>query len=217
VAAETLRHALNVLATIAPDWLRSQAPSEWIERYAARPSEYRLPKAEDKRIAWAEQIGVDGRLLLTALYANSAPPDLRSLPAVETLRQVWVQNFMVQDGRVVWRENNNAQPTGRYIGSPHDPDARYSVKRETRWTDNKVHLTETCDDERPNLITNVETTSAAVADDAVTEQIHAHLAERQLLPGKHIADTGFVNSELLVSGRKTYGIELIGPTRGDNH
>jgi transposase len=217
VAAETLRHALNVLATIAPDWLRSQAPSEWVERYAARPSEYRLPKAEDKRIAWAEQIGVDGMLLLTALYANSAPPDLRTLPAVETLRQVWVQNFMVNDGRVVWRENHNAPPSGRYIGSPYDPDARYSVKRETRWTGYKVHLTETCDDERPNLITNVETTSAAVADDAVTEQIHAHLAERQLLPDKHIADTGFVNSELFVSGRQTYGIELIGPTRGDNH
>jgi hypothetical protein len=55
-----------------------------------------------------------------------------------------------------------------------------------------------------------------VADDAVTECIHAHLAARQLLPEKHIADTGFVNSELFVSGRKTYGIELIGPTRGDN-
>ena len=91
------------------------------------------------------------------------------------------------------------------------------MKRETRWTGYKVHLTETCDEEGPNLITNVETTTAAAADDAVTEQIHAHLAERQLLPDKHIADTGFVNSELFVSGRKTYGIELIGPTRGDNH
>ena len=39
--------------------------------------------------------------LLTAFHANSAPPDLRTLPAVETLRQVWVQNFMVKEGRVV--------------------------------------------------------------------------------------------------------------------
>jgi transposase len=116
VAAQTLRHALNVLAIIAPHWLRSQAPPEWAERYAARPSEYRLPKGDIKRIAWAEQTGADGIRLLTALYANSTPPDLRSLPAVETLRQVWVQNFMVQDGRVEWRENNNAPPSGRYIG-----------------------------------------------------------------------------------------------------
>jgi hypothetical protein len=133
------------------------------------------------------------------------------------LWQVWVQNFMVRDGRVVWRENHNAPPSGRYIGSPYDPAARYAVKRATRWTGYKVHLTETCDEDRPNLITNVETTPAAVADDAVTAQMHAHLAERQLLPAKHIADTGFVSSALFVSGRKTYGIELIGPTRGDNH
>jgi transposase len=217
VAGETLRHTLNVLATLAPDWLRAHVPPEWVERYAARPSEYRLPKGEAKRIAWAEQIGADGMALLTALFADAVPPDLRTLPAVEILRQVWVQNFMLKDGRVVWRDNDNAPPSGRYIGSPYDPDARYSVKRETRWTGYKVHLTETCDEERPNLITNVETTTAAVADDAVTERIHAELAQRQLVPDKHIADTGFVNSELFVSSRETYGIELIGPTRGDNH
>jgi hypothetical protein len=91
------------------------------------------------------------------------------------------------------------------------------VKRETRWTGYKVHLTETCDAERPNLITNVETTTAAVADDAVTERIHAQLAKRQLARDKHLADTGFVNSELLVSSRTSYGIDLIGPTRSDNH
>jgi transposase len=217
VAGETLRHTLNVLATLAPDWLRAHVPPEWVERYAERPSEYRLPKGEAKRIAWAEQIGADGMALLTALFDAAAPPDLRTLPAVEILRQVWVQNFMLKDGRVVWRDNDNAPPSGRYIGSPYDPDARYSVKRETRWTGYKVHLTETCDEERPNLITNVETTTAAVADDAVTEHIHAELAQRQLVPDKHIADTGFVNSELFVSSRETYGIELIGPTRGDNH
>ena len=85
-----------MLATVAPDWLRAHVPPEWAERYAERPSEYRLPKGEAKRIAWAEQIGADGMALLTALYADAAPPDLRTLPAVEILRQVWVQNFMVQ-------------------------------------------------------------------------------------------------------------------------
>jgi transposase len=217
VVGETLRHALNVLATLAPDWLRAHVPADWVERYMERPSEYRLPKGEAQRIARAEQIGVDGSRLLTALYADAAPPDLRALPAVDILRQVWVQNFMVEDGRVVWRQNNNVPPSGRYIGSPYDPEARYAVKRETRWTGYKVHLTETCDEDRPNLITNVETTPAAVADDAVTEQMHAHLAERQLLPEKHIADTGFVNSALFVSSRKDHDVELIGPTRGDNH
>jgi transposase len=217
VVGETLRHALNALATLNPNWLRAHVPPEWGERYAERPSEYRMPKGEGKRIAWAEQTGVDGMTLLAALYAETAPTELRTLAAVEILRQVWVQNFMIRDERVVWRDNSNVPPSGRYIGSPYDPDARYATKRETRWTGYKVHLTETCDEEQPNLITNVETTTAAVADDAVTDRIHAGLATRQLLPGKHIADTGFVNSELFVSSRETNSIELIGPTRGDNH
>jgi transposase len=41
---ETMRAALNMLAEIAPEWLRSFAPDEWYERYEHRVEEYRLPK-----------------------------------------------------------------------------------------------------------------------------------------------------------------------------
>ncbi len=67
------------------------------------------------------------------------------------------------------------------------------------------------------MITNVETTSASVADDAVTGSIHASLAEHQLLPDKHVADTGFVNSKLFVESTQEYGITRIGPMRSDNN
>jgi transposase len=130
---------------------------------------------------------------------------------------VWVQNFMFQDDQLRWRENDNIPPAGRYISSPYDPDAHYSNKRSTQWTGYKVHLTETCDADTPNLITHVETTAAPVADDAVTAAIHAGLSERDLLPAQHIADTGYVNSKLLVESQRDYGIDLIGPTRADNH
>lgn len=80
-----------------------------------------------------------------------------------------------------------------------------------------MHLTETCDADRPNLITHVETTAAPVADDAVTGSIHAGLAEQNLLPAQRIADTGYVNSKLFVDSRRDYGIDLMGPTRADNH
>jgi hypothetical protein len=82
---ETLRHALNILATRAPDWLRSHTAPEWVERYCLRASEYRLPKSQAERQAWAEQVGHDGQDLLTALYREPTPSDLRSLRAVETL------------------------------------------------------------------------------------------------------------------------------------
>ena len=36
---ETLRHALHVLAEVAPEWLRAWAQPEWVERYAHRVEE----------------------------------------------------------------------------------------------------------------------------------------------------------------------------------
>jgi transposase len=41
-----------------------------------------------------------------------------------------------------------------------------------------VHLTETCDDETPHLITHVETTTATTYDGAVTETIQTALAAK---------------------------------------
>jgi transposase len=79
----------------------------------------------------------------------------------------------------------------------------------------KVHLTETCEDDAPHLIVHVATTPAPVADGAVTPVIHAALRGSELLPDKQIADTAFVDAELLVDSRREYGVDLIGPTRPD--
>lgn len=40
---ETLRHALNILAVVTPDWLRSQVQPGWLERYGPRESRISLP------------------------------------------------------------------------------------------------------------------------------------------------------------------------------
>ena len=112
------------------------------------------------------------------------------------------------------RPNGQSQSsTGRsLLLLSYDTTVCYATKRTMAWTGFEVHITETCDDERPNLVTDVETTSAPVADDAVTASIHASLTE----PSQHIADTGFVNSELLVSTLRDHDINLIGPARSDN-
>lgn len=39
---ETVRHALNQIATIAPEWLQSWAPTEWFVRYGRRFEDYRF-------------------------------------------------------------------------------------------------------------------------------------------------------------------------------
>jgi len=40
---ETLRHALNVLAVVAPDWGLRQVQPDWLERYGPRESRISLP------------------------------------------------------------------------------------------------------------------------------------------------------------------------------
>ena len=71
-----------------------------------------------------------------------------------------------------------------------------------QWVGYKVHLTETCEDDLPHLITHVETTPGPTADGAATPKIHAALQQRDLLPGTHIVDTGFLDAELLVKSRE---------------
>ena len=119
-AGETLRHALNVLAEVAPNWLLAQTPPEWFERYSHRFDEYRFPKAQSQRLELAETIGTDGSRLLRAVYGPSTPAWLAELPAVETLRRVWVQQFFVEEGRCRWRDNENIPPPALIIASPYE-------------------------------------------------------------------------------------------------
>jgi transposase len=93
---ETLRHALNVLnvlAEVAPEWLRAQAQPEGVERYAHRVEEYRLPSGKAERERYAHQIGADGWRLLDAVDEPSTPAWLRALPAVQMLRAVWAHHY----------------------------------------------------------------------------------------------------------------------------
>src|SRR3954471_3206728 len=91
---ETLRAALNELATVAPDWLRSAAPRAWYERYALRVEDGRLPRAAAEREAYARTVGEDGFALLDHLDRAETAAELRGLPKVLILRQVWARQFV---------------------------------------------------------------------------------------------------------------------------
>jgi transposase len=213
---ETLRVALNAAAKAAPDWLRQCVPASWLTLYAQRFDDYRLPEAKDKRIALAEQIGADGRLLLELLAGPHAPAALLDLPAVLVLRQVWQQQFYppVAEQPLRLRTAEDLPPSAELICSPIDAEARFSIKRETRWTGYKVHLTESCDVDGPNLLTDVQTTLATTPDSVVLPSIQTALAERDLAPAEHLVDAGYVSAANLVSSRQEQ-IDLIGPARGE--
>lgn len=212
---ETLRQALNRLAVVAPDWLSGQAPLAWYERYGGRFEGYRLPKKEAEREALAVQIGQDGRQLLEWVYAETAPSELWKLEAVQTLRQVWIQEYYQEGPELTWRKPDNLPPGGRQIATPYDPQARYSEKRETKWVGYKGHLTEVSDADQPHFITQVETTLATQPDHQVVAPIHQALAEKDLLPSEHLLDTGYMEADLLVASQQQHGVELIGPAMPD--
>jgi transposase len=214
---ETFRAALNSLAVAAPVWLEGQMQEDWVDRYEYRVEDYRLPTGKQAREDYAVVIGKDGASLLSAIYAAEAPAWLAEIPAVETVRRMWVQNFYWEQGELRWRDASNVPAAGQCIDSPYDPEAHYAQKRTTSWVGYKVHLTETCDDDSPHLITHVETTPAPLADDATVPLIHEALAARDLLPGVHLVDTGYVDAEELVSSQQQYGVDLFGPTREDYH
>jgi len=74
-----------------------------------------------------------------------------------------------------------------------------------------VHLTETCDEKLPALITNVETTPATMPDISVTKKIHASLSTKNLLPREHFLDVGYIDADLIVTSRESHGVDLVGP------
>jgi len=209
------------------------------KRYTARVDAWRLPTSQAKRTELATAYGRGGFALLAAVYAPDAPGWLRELPAVEALRVVLLQNYtraVTDHGREVVRRREaevDGLPPGRCrLTSPYDTDARWGVKRDRFWNGYKVQVSETCEVGGgahttragggqgqaawlPNLITNVATTDATVADAAMTEPIHLALAARDLLPAEHYLDSGYPSAELVVSSRRDFGIALVTPVLED--
>jgi transposase len=252
LAGESVRACVEAIAAAAPDWLAAVIDvADWGRRYGARVDSWRLPSSKAKRDELMRTYGVDARTLLAAVYHPQAPAWLAGLPAVEVLRVMLVQNYVITTdttGREVIRarkaDTDGLPPCRARLTSPYDLDARFSVKGALRWTGYKAHLTETChtptpgdsapesadpdsadpdsadpdsaDPGRgPNLIVGVETTDATVPDVAMTDPIHARLAERALLPAEHLVDSGYPSAELLVDSWRRWGIELVTPLQAD--
>lgn len=216
--AETMRAVLNDLAVVAPDWVRALSQPAWRERYAQRAGHERLPTKEAEPDELVQAMGDDGHALRQALSDPATPAWLRAMPTARRLRWVSIQQYFVNEASLRWRtEADGLPPSSRFLSSPDDPDAHLANKGTTQWVGNKIHLTETCEEDLPELITNVETTSASIVDGTTTPKIHQHLQSNDLLPTEHIVDTGYLDAQLLVDRHKDNGVNLVGPTRANDH
>jgi transposase len=212
---ETMRAALNELAVVAPDWLRKLAPPEWYERYAKRVENYALPKSDAARQELASVIASDGEELLAAIDAATDQPILAQVPAVLTLRRLWDEQYIGTPGKLRWREVKEMPSPAGLLSSPYDTEARYSTKRDVNWVGYKVHLTETCDEQQPHLIVNVETTPATTPDDNMLGKVHDSLKLRDFLPAEHLVDKGYTDAHVLVHSQRQHGVTIVGPVAED--
>lgn len=213
LVGETLRAALTAVAQAEPAWLASHGDAAWADRYGHRVENYRLPKGEAARTAYALQVGADGLAFGDAVTAADAPTALRGLPAVAVLCQVWRQQYALLEGVVQLRAATDQPPSAQLIRSPYAAEARLAVKRDTAWIGYKLHLTETCD-EAPHLLTAVTTTAATTADSAQLDQIQAQLAATARLPQAQYVDSGYVSGDTLAASAAR-GVTLVGPPLGD--
>jgi len=67
----------------------------------------------------------------------------------------------------------------------------------------------------PNLITHVQTTDATVPDSQMTSVIDDRLTGKNLAPGRHYLDSGYLSAGLVVAELARHGIALTGPLLAD--
>lgn len=214
LVGEALRRVLDDIAQVAPEWLTPLIQPEWGQRYGRRVDTHRLSQTQRKALAKA--IGADGHFLFKAIYQEDTPDEVKQLASVAVLGRIWIQQYYVSDGKIHWREKDQygTPPSQTMISSPDEIDARYGSKDSRTWTGYKVHLTETCEETAPRLITQVETTVATTPDASVLKAIQEDLSTRDLTPKSHWVDGGYPNVDVLLSSQEK-GIDLIGPMRPD--
>jgi transposase len=219
LVGETLRAALHALATVAPAWLSRVVPSVWYQRYGRRIEDSRLPQAEAERQAYAQMVGEDGGCLLDLVDHPESPCELKQLAQVRALRTAWRRHYERQASpapgspQVRFKTTPELAQAAEDIVSPYDTEARYRRKRDTAWIGYMVHLSETCADAGPHLITHVHTTTAEVHEARCTSTIHQALADKGLPPHEHVVDSAYVSAELLVQSQADYDMTFVGPLR----
>ena len=215
LVTEAVRAALEELARTAGHALAGLVDDDWGRRYGrpVRPGQEPHP-AQDP-----DERGRGGRPP-AAGAPGRPPPGPAARPRVEALRQILVQNYHWDPaGRLRWRDDESGAglpPSAARIVSPYDLAARYSRRGQvTRWTGYLAHVTETCAEDGPNVITDVATMPATSDDRQALAGIHSRLERRGLLPGEHLADGGYTSLVHMERVSREYQVTLTGPLPGN--
>ena len=175
---------------------------------------FRIPKKEKDKADWLANIGPDGYFLLEEVD-KLENVELLDHPRISTLRKIWEQQFVVENddpknGPRLRKEDEYTIASSEMIVSPHDSDARLGTKRGFQHKGYKTHITETCDENAPRLISHVETTVATTTAVEMRPVIEKRLGEKGLLPHEHIVDAGYTDVKTMKEAAEN-GLDVIVP------
>lgn len=215
---ETLTSALDILVDVDPELIEAVAAYfEMLRAYEMSTFQMRLPKKEKDQILVAEAVGRDGFRLLAAIDEHVNAGYLSKITKVQTLRLVWEQQFSTdKDNRPRFRKQNELRPSAELIATPHDLDARITFKRNHARLGYSTHITETCTEGAPRLITNVLTVPSTTSDSQSLPIIEATLRSLGLKPQEHFVDAGYTKASTMFNSLEQHDIEIVGPVRGGN-
>jgi Transposase DDE domain len=209
--------ALPQRSAAAPAWGPPPVPLDWDTRSGLRSDPRRRPKDARPRAALARQMGADGSQRLDEVWAATRPPSLCTLPALEALRQMWVQPYDrgslpgMAEGR--WRSTEEPPPAAVRRTSPSALAARSCTTRDTPWVGDQLPLTETGEPEPPELRPQVLTPPAPTPAWTMGPPIVQAVAARDLLPGTPRCDSGSVAADCLVTAPPPQS-DVVGPPLG---
>ena len=215
---ETLRLALQELASSTVGFGRPAFWSELEERYVQTKLDYRLEAnvLKDKM----NQAGLDGLKLLDWV-GQLSNPQIAQGPQVSLLRRVLEENFET-DAQGTFQQRA-AQPAGA-VHNPHEPQAQWAAKGRGKHRKEavgyKVQVAETVKDTpRPageptaNFITAMVTQPATASDEAGLVAVEAELAQVGLdQPSHWHVDGAYVSGEILAQAQAE-GRAIIGPAQ----
>ncbi len=97
LVVDTMKLALQALATRYPDWLLTISLPYWYNRYDQQSAPSRLPITQEQQHVLMRAIGADISYLLDAIEQADLP-DLAALPEVRKLRRIWRKEYVPRGG-----------------------------------------------------------------------------------------------------------------------
>jgi hypothetical protein len=140
---------------------------------------------------------------------------LYSGPQIQALRQIFLQSYWTDErGQLRWRtpEQGACALGGRDRLSVR-PVRPLRAARADPGEGFRAHVTETCDEDAVNVITDVATTKATVRDTRALTGIHARLDQRGLLPAERLVDGGHTSVALRYRVARDHQVKLVGPVQ----